>query len=147
MNLNLGRVVMVVALSVAAGCVSTPARRIQREPEVFASFPEDIQARVQRGEVAVGFTRDMVRLALGQPHRVINRVTGSGQVDIWVYTGSRYISRYEPVAGGYWYQDRAGRLFRSTDIVWMDRGYREEFPVMRIEFAGDKVTSFERIQR
>jgi len=143
----LGRVVIVVALSVVAGCMSTPESRIKKEPGVFAAFPPDIQSKVQRGEVAVGFTKDMVRLAMGVPRRVNTRITEGGQTEIWVYTGSRYISHYEPVYSGYWYRDRSGRMVRSTDTVWMNRGYNEEYPVLRLEFAGNSLKAIERMQR
>ncbi|MEI8123079.1 MAG: hypothetical protein WCI20_13670 [bacterium] len=143
----LGRALMVIVLSVMAGCMSTPESRIKKEPGVFAAFPPDIQSKVQRGEVAIGFTKDMVRLALGLPRRVNTRITEGGQTEIWVYTGTRYISRYEPVYAGYWYRDRAGRMCRSTDTVWMNHGYSEEYPVLRLEFAGNSLKAIERMQR
>jgi hypothetical protein len=138
---------MVAVLCGMAGCVSTPARRIEKEPGVFASFPPEIQARVQKGEVDIGFTRDMVRLAVGRPDRVHARTTETGQVEIWIYMGSRYISRYEPMDSGYWYRDRAGRMRRAYDTVWVDRGYSEEFPTLRLEFLDNKVKVIERLKR
>ncbi len=143
----LGCAVMMVALSVVAGCMSTPESRIQKEPGVFAAFPPDIQSKVQRGEVAIGFTKDMVRLALGMPRHVNTRITEADQVEIWVYTGSRYVSRYEPVDTGYWYRGRDGRMRRSYDTLWMNRGYNEEYPLLRLEFTGNSLKAIERMQR
>lgn len=141
------RGVMMVLLCVAAGCVSTPANRIKKEPGVFSSFPPEVQAKVQKGEVEVGFSRDMVRLALGLPQRVHTRITEAGQLEIWIYMGIRYISHYEPVDSGYWYRDRAGRMRRAYDTMWVDRGYSEQFPTLRIEFADNKVKAIERMKR
>jgi hypothetical protein len=140
-------IVMAGMLCGMTGCVSTPARRIEKEPGVFASFPSEIQAKVQKGEVDLGFTRDMARLAQGRPHRVHSRITEAGQVEVWIYMGSRYISRFEPMDSGYWYRDRAGRMRRSYDTVWMDRGYSEEFPTLRLEFLDNKVKVIERLKR
>ena len=49
-----------MGLVLAAGCLSSPERRIQKAPEVFAAFPPDVQAKVRKGEVDIGFTPDMV---------------------------------------------------------------------------------------
>jgi outer membrane protein assembly factor BamE (lipoprotein component of BamABCDE complex) len=136
---------LVVGVAVA-GCVSTPARRIEREPALFASFPTDVQAKVRRGEVAVGFTRDMVRLALGAPHRVNTRLTEQGAAEVWVYTTLRHVSRYEPVHAGTGYRGRSGRLYRACDLTWMDMSYPVEIPAMRVEFEGGKVKAIERAE-
>lgn len=138
---------MMAGCCLMAGCVSTPADRIKKEPGVFAAFPPEVQAKVQKGEVEIGYTRDMTRLALGMPQRVHTRTTETGQVEIWIYLGIRYVSHYEPMDTGYWYRDRAGRLRRSYDTMWVDRGYSEEFPVLRLEFSGDKLKAIERIRR
>ena len=138
--------VMTVVLAVT-GCMSTPERRIKNEPGVFAAFPALAQEKIRRGEIEIGFTKDMVRLALGRPHRTQTRITEAGGVDIWVYTGIRYISHFEPVDDGYWYRDRAGRLHRSYETLWIDHGYNQEFPVLRVEFVGNAVKAIERMQR
>ena len=139
-----------VCLGVAvlmAGCVSTPASRIKKDPGLFASVPPEIQAKVKLGQVEVGFTKDMAKIALGLPQRIHTRTTEAGQVEIWIYMGYRYVSYYEPMDAGYWYRDRAGRLCRSYDPVWVDRGYSQEYPTLRLEFAGDKIKAIERMKR
>ncbi|MEI8351960.1 MAG: hypothetical protein WCG36_06580 [bacterium] len=114
---------------------------------MFAGFSAPVQEKVRRGEIDIGFSRDMVRLALGLPCRNQSRITEAGVTEIWIYTGMRYVSRLEPVDGGYWYRDRAGRLRRSYDSVWIDRGYQEEFPILRVEFYGGVVKAIERMQK
>ena len=142
------RIIGVMAMmALCVGCVSTPATRIQQDPETFSRFAPEIQAKVQKGEVDVGFTRDMVRLALGRPQRVYTRTTEAGQVEIWLYMGIRHISRYEPMDSGYWYRDRSGRLRRSYDMLWVDRGYSEEYPTLRLEFLENRVKAIERLSR
>lgn len=141
------RSVLVMMVIVVAGCVSTPADRIKKEPRVFASFPPEIQAKVKQGVVEVGFTPDMVRLALGLPRRINTRITEAGQSEIWIYTSVRTVAYYEPMNTGYWYRDRAGRMCRSYDAMWIDRGYTEEFPTLRLEFADNKVKAIERLKR
>ena len=70
-----------------AGCATTPAERISRNPSVFASWPPEVQAVVRAGRVAIGFTPDQVRMALGNPDRIIVRSSGEGPSEVWVYHG------------------------------------------------------------
>jgi len=145
---SLGKWAVIASVAVMmSGCVSTPARRIQQEPGMFAGFSAPVQEKVRRGEIDIGFSRDMVRLALGLPRRNQSRITEAGVTEIWIYTGMRYVSRLEPVDGRYWYRDRAGRLLRSYDSVWIDHGYQEEFPILRVEFSGGVVKAIERMQK
>jgi len=72
--------------SLVAGCtVSSPATRIERHQAAFAAWPAAVQARVKAGQVDVGFTADMVRVALGEPDRVRTLITPQGQSEVWVY--------------------------------------------------------------
>ncbi|MEI6563125.1 MAG: hypothetical protein WCO42_02320 [bacterium] len=134
-------------LLLVSGCVSTPDSRIKKEPRLFAAFPPDVQAKVQKGDVEVGFTRDMARLALGLPQRLHTRTVETGELEIWIYTNSRFISDYQPMSTGYWYRDRAGRLYRSYDTLWVNRGWYEDYPVLQLEFSGDKLKAIERMKR
>ncbi len=130
-----------------SGCVSNPNTRIQKEPQLFATFTPENQAKIKKGEIAIGFSRDMVRLALGSPWQVHVRTAESSETEIWTYVNSRFISSYEPSNAGYWYRDRAGRLQRSYDTMWVNRGWYEDYPVLKLEFMGDKLTVIERIKR
>lgn len=141
MGLALGLLVLL------AGCVSTPASRIKKEPHLFAAWAPEFQAKVKRGEIAIGFSRDMVRLALGLPRQVNVRMSEAGEAEIWIYVNARYVSRYEPSNTGYWYRDIAGRPCRSYDTLWVNRGWYEEFPVLKLEFVGDSLRVIERLKR
>jgi len=134
-------------LLLVSGCVSTPASRIKKEPQLFGTFAPDIQVKVQKGQIEIGFSRDMVRLALGSPQQVNLRTAENGEAEIWTYVHSRYISNYESMNTGYWYRDRAGRLNRSYDTMWVDRGWYEDYPVLKLEFVGDKLKVIERMKR
>lgn len=79
------------ALSLAAcsilgltGCNNTPqARRIEQNPELFAQLPPEVQSGVSRGSIALGYTPNMVFLALGRPDKVES--SADGQSFIWTY--------------------------------------------------------------
>ena len=74
----------VVLALVAAGC-STPESRIAKDQAAFAAYPPPVQERIRAGQVDVGFTAAMVRLALGVPDQVFTRVTDRGTDEIWTY--------------------------------------------------------------
>lgn len=67
-----------------SGC-ATPATRIQANPDVYARLSEDQQALVRAGKVAIGFSADAVKLALGDPDRVAVRTDPDGQTEVWHY--------------------------------------------------------------
>jgi hypothetical protein len=87
-----------------AGC-STPNSRIADSPQVFARLNPDQQALVKAGQIAVGFDMDTVKLALGDPDRILIETNANGQHQIW-----RYVT-YEDyngavIYGGYWHRYR-----------------------------------------
>ena len=70
---------------VAAGCSSTPEKRIAKNEAAFAAMPSDVQAKIRSGQVAVGFTPQQVELAKGKPDRVGKRTTAKGEEQSWIY--------------------------------------------------------------
>lgn len=76
---------LVAVLFLAAGC-STPTSRIQRNQAAFNSWPADVQREVSAGRVGMGFTPQMVEVALGKPDSVFTSVsTTGGPVETWAY--------------------------------------------------------------
>jgi hypothetical protein len=71
-------------LAILAGC-ATPGTRIKKNPTVFASLTPAEQELVRQGRVAIGFTPPMVRIALGSPDRVTQRIDKNGTSEIWHY--------------------------------------------------------------
>jgi hypothetical protein len=72
------------ALLLVAGC-STPADRIAKQQAVFDAFPAEVQQKVRAGQIDIGFTPEMVQIALGKPDRTYGRVTAQGASEVWVY--------------------------------------------------------------
>jgi hypothetical protein len=124
-------------LALLAGC-STPAHRIKRNQAAFNAFPPEAQAQIAQGRVALGFTPDMVRIALGEPGRRTLRTTVNGEGEVWIYEGQRAEFshvHYHPV----YCRDRRGPLYYYpvTETTWTpyDRG--------RVEFANGNVVAVE----
>ena len=69
----------------AAGCSSTPEKRIAKDQAAFAAMPAETQAKIRAGQVEVGFTAAQVKLAKGEPDRIGRRTSAGGQEEVWTY--------------------------------------------------------------
>ncbi|MFO1490971.1 MAG: hypothetical protein U1F77_11160 [Kiritimatiellia bacterium] len=127
-----------------AGC-STPASRIKKNPELFASFPPEIQEKVRAGKVEPGFNKDMVSIALGQPDRTYTRTTEGGTADVWAFVDYRYTYEQQMVQGTFNYRDDKGRMRTAHDNVWVNVENRTEYEKMRVEFRNNLVIAVEQV--
>lgn len=82
---TMGATVLLAVLLCAAGCQSTPEKRIAKNESVFAAMPAETQAAIRAGRVEVGFTPPQVELAKGKPDRVVRRTTAKGEEQSWIY--------------------------------------------------------------
>lgn len=141
------RVLVPVLLAVlAAGC-STPDSRIKKHPELFASFPPDIQAHVKAGKVELGYTKDMVFIALGKPDREYTRRTAEGTVEVWSYVGTFTTIDRQLVSGPFRVRDPQHGYRTVHDSVWVDVQQLHEYERLRVEFADGKVRALEHLNR
>lgn len=92
-----------------AACAS-PEARIRGNRAAFDALNPAQQALIKEGKVAVGFTPEMVRLAVGAPDQRWTRTDASGRFEIWSYTTYDGLSGmplfrgdYHRYAGGYPY--------------------------------------------
>ncbi len=135
-----------VAALLMAGC-STPESRIKQHPDMFASFSPDIQARVRQGQVDVGFNKDMVFIALGEPQRKYSRTTATGASEVWSYVGTYTTTERQLVTGDFRVRSNEG-IFRTVhDSAWVDVQQEHEYEQLRVEFENNQVKAVERIER
>lgn len=138
--------VVVLCCAMLSGC-ATPASRIKKNPELYASFPPEAQALIAKGEVAIGFTSDMVSMALGPADRIYNRVTAEGTLEVWSYTGKSTSTDRQRVSADFRYRDADGRSRTSTEWVWVDVARETEYDRVRVEFKDGKVAAIDTLQR
>ena len=129
----LARLLLLATVAFVASC-STPETRIRQNPELFAQLTPQDQDMIRHGRVAVGFTAEMVRLALGEPDRFTTRNTAAGTSEVWHYityempSGSplyrgwyhRYYMWHDPLYP--WYLDESTRRERERFSVVFDQG-------------------------
>lgn len=132
-------------LMFAAGCQSVESR-IKEKPEVFASVDHATQEKIKQGIIDLGYTEDMVYLALGKPDQKRESVTANARSVTWIY--NTYYTRYDGTAMvGYYRQVYYDPYLRSYRLYYRPAfadTYREETEErIRVSFANGKVSAIE----
>ena len=69
-----------------SGC-NTAAVRVLTNYETFSKLDPKVRANILRGRVEIGYTPEMVRLALGRPNYASSAAAVKGGYNVWSYTG------------------------------------------------------------
>lgn len=131
-----------VSVALLAACSSTPDSRIAKNQAAFGDYPAAVQQKIRAGEVDVGFTPEMVRLALGEPTRQFNRRTDRGTADVWVYHNNGPRFSFGVGIGG-----AVGRNSSAGVGVSTSTGGYDPEEKMRVEFRDGRVTAIEYVKR
>lgn len=126
------------AAAVFLAACSTPESRIQSNPAVFATLSPADQQLIREGKVAIGFTQEMVRLALGDPDRVYTRTDANGVSESWSYT--TYESESGMLLYRGFYHRHWGYSYYPYFVDYPSRRTREYFKVV---FTGGRVSAIE----
>ena len=133
---------LLVGATLLSGCSTTPDHRIRRNQELYNSLPPEAQAAIRAGRVEVGFTPDMVLLALGKPASQHTRTSEQGTTEVWTYGGARSSSSSVSVGLGFGSVGRRSSTRVNTAFGFGGGGARSG-ETARILFQGGKVTSVE----
>jgi hypothetical protein len=141
----LSTVVLACGLAFLAGCQSVE-KRIQERPEAFYRLDRATQDKILQGIIDIGFSEDMVYLALGKADQTRESVTENGRTTTWIY--NTYYSRYEGTQMvGYYrrvYYDPLLRSYRLHYRPAFADTYRDEVEErIRVVFRNGQVTSIE----
>ncbi len=137
MNTTLKILALLGGLALIGGCAS-PEARIGANQELFTRLAPEQQALVREGKVGIGFDKVMVRLALGEPDRVVERTDATGTTEIWnyvTYENSDGAILYTGAYHHYW-RDAYSPYYLSTPAYRVHEH-------MRVMFRGGKVVAFE----
>ena len=140
---------LLLGAALLLGACSTINTRINEKAPVFYSLDPDTRAKIAHGDVELGYTPDMVYIALGQPDVKRHSVSTSGQTEQWIYR-SYYDDDFAPGFGpgfgyaGYhrWFAPY-GRFYRVYwepvywDYPYPYRGIPEDD--IRVTFRDGKV--------
>ena len=140
-----GRLLACACALLIAGC-ATPESRIKTNPALFNSFPPDAQAEIRHGQIDVGFSKDMVKMALGNPDHIFLRKTAAGTNEVWSYVSVSLWSEPYPVESDVLVPDSNGKYRYVPMWTWVDVTRESERERLRVEFDGDKVKAIEHLK-
>ena len=128
-----------------AGCQSVESR-IKEKPEAFAGVDKVTQDKIKQGIIDLGFSEDLVYLALGKPDQKRESVTTTGQTVTWVY--NTYYERYDGTHhAGYHRQVYFDPYLRTYRVhyrpVFADTYVSEKEERIRVVFKDGKATVIE----
>lgn len=127
-----------VATLLLVACASTPESRIEKSPDAFAKLTPEQQQKVRAGQVAIGFDDAATRLALGEPDKVLQKTTASGDSEVWIYQDVYTYPGAGPCYGAYFRYGLPSYCFFGPPTV------QETKERMRVSFEAGKVTSIEK---
>jgi hypothetical protein len=128
-----------VALALAwLGC-STTGARIKQHQEAFDSYPERVQQNLRNGVIEVGYTPEMVVIALGEPSRKVDVVTDDATAQLWTWT--RQTPGVSLSLGGW--NALGSHVALGSGMSVADPGQRDDVAI--VEFRSGLVHRFERL--
>ncbi|HIJ89916.1 MAG: hypothetical protein OEV89_04045 [Desulfobulbaceae bacterium] len=133
------------ALSACMTAQQIRDRRIASNPEIFNSLSPEIQQKIRAGQIELGFSEEMVRLAWGIPDKIYTRTTDQGEATVWTYSKTRILTQTDRMTVPVQVRDKSGRSSVQYENVWINRDTREEYTVARVEFTAGTVTALERL--
>lgn len=131
---------VLTALVLLAGC-ATPQTRIAANRALYDSLQAEDQRLIQEGRVAVGFTPEMVKLAVGEPDRVYTRTDASGRSETWAYTSYR-LDTGRRIYSGYYHSWYPWRYPYYMNYAFDER---EVYESMKLVFKKGVVDSIEEV--
>jgi len=81
-------IALLAAAALALSACSTIDSRIRKQQALFDSYPPDVQNNIRNGRIEVGYTQEMVAMALGEPDRKVEMQTEDGVAEVWSYRKS-----------------------------------------------------------
>jgi len=133
----------------SAGC-QTVETRIKEKPNVYAGLDKTTQDMIKQGIIGIGYTEDMVYLALGSPDQMRESVTADSRTLLWIYNSysSYYDGPYMTGYYGYGYPYYP-YYYRPYAYYWPPpfAGYHtEKEERIRVTFSGGKVTAIDQVK-
>jgi hypothetical protein len=128
-----------------AGC-DTFARRAQARADTFAALDPATRAKLEHGTIEIGYTPDMVYIALGEPDEKSETVSAATREETWIY--NTYRRDYAGTAhAGYRrflvYDPKAKRYRVYSEPVYADVYELNAQENIRVIFTDGKVSALE----
>lgn len=133
------------SLVLLAGC-STVEKRIAENQRLFASLDAETQAKLRARTVELGFSPEMVYIALGKPDSKSERTTAKGREQTWIYLtyyqeyAGQVLTHFRRVAVR---DPKSGRVAVYIEPVYTSVYSQQSEEKLRVSFLDGKVVSIE----
>jgi uncharacterized membrane protein YgcG len=131
---------VLLAATLLAACAS-PGSRIRQNEGVYNSYPPAVQEKIRAGQVDIGFTQDMVNLALGEPDRKFSRTSAEGNSEVWAWHDSKPMFSFGVGGGSF-----GGGGFGGGG-VGVTTGGDQNDDKLRVVFVNGLVASIEKVSK
>ncbi|MEM7394232.1 MAG: hypothetical protein AAF492_17985, partial [Verrucomicrobiota bacterium] len=121
-------------------------KRAAKSPILFDKLTRETQRDLKKGNVQLGWSSDMVEVALGKPNRRYLRKTDQGEVIVWAYSGVETKLEKQMVQGTFRFRDKDRRFQTATDNVFVDVNRHIEYDRLRVEIRNDRVVGIEEVE-
>jgi hypothetical protein len=103
--MTIPRITLLCSALLLTACAPSRKKRIAENAAYFQSLPPQQQVLIQKGNIALGMSRDAVRLALGKPARIVEGQQNGRSLQMWIYQGHQQVYLYStgPSLGCYGY--------------------------------------------
>ncbi len=138
--------IVILTLGFFTGC-QTVETRIKEKPDAFAQVDKATQDKIRQGIIDLGYSEDLVYLALGAPDRKRESVSATGKTTTWIY--NTYYDRYEGtyLVGHYHRQIYFDPYLQTYRLhyypVFADAYVAEKEQRIRVVFKDGKVSMIE----
>ncbi|MDB5976468.1 MAG: hypothetical protein JWR07_3228 [Nevskia sp.] len=123
------------------GACATPDTRIRQNLGVYNNYPPAVQEKIRAGQIDIGFTPDMVNLALGEPDRKFSRTSAEGNSEVWAWHDSKPMFSFGVGGGSY-----GGGGFGGGG-VGVTTGGDQNDDKLRVVFVNGLVASIEKVSK
>ena len=144
------RVFALACLALLLGGCSTIPSRIEEKSAAFAALDADTQNKIRLGRVDVGYSPDLVYIALGTPDERLTKTTTTGTSETWIYNNysQKYLARVHTGYRQYTYIDPKTRQAIVTYEPVYSSIFRDRVDErIRIHFKANQVETIEQVKR
>jgi hypothetical protein len=131
------------------GCSTIPSR-IEEKSALFAALDAETQNKIKQGRVDVGYSTDLVYIALGTPDERLTKTNQTGTTETWIYNSYRqeYLGTAHTGYRQYVVIDPKTRQAIVTYEPVYSSVYRDRVDErIRINFKARQVESIEQVKR
>lgn len=137
-----------LGLLLLAGCASPVESRIKSNAATFYALDPQTREKIRQQIVEIGYTPDMVYIAMGAPTERREQITEKGSTIVWSYktTSMEYQGTSVRHRRSVVIDPRTGRSYMVMQPVVTDHYEENVDESLRIEFKDGRVSSIERNQ-